>query len=191
MRYLRVDKPKGASLGYRKLSLQLGVQIQGLQFICWWTSPGEKKTIAPQLARILLAFWCLKVKAFFCLLLRWYKRLLALFPALISFSLLCPLLFSHHPSPFLPFLLFFPSPFLYHLNISVDVAELSDFPYSCGLGGWNISQGASRGLHKEAKRTHPLKRQEIILTDADAPVWQGFITPNELGNSGKLTSSHI
>lgn len=77
-----------------------------------------------------------KSKGIFCLLLRQYQRLLALFPALISVYLLCLLPFSHLSSTFLPFLFSLPHPpFLYHLSISVYYAELSNFPYSCALKG--------------------------------------------------------
>lgn len=42
---------------------------------------------------------------------------------------------------------------------------MSDFPNSCSREEWNIAQGTSWKLHKEAEGTHQLILQEIVLPD--------------------------
>lgn len=99
MRHLKVGKTKLESLGYRTVSLQLDVQIKGLQFICWWTSPWKTKTTATRLARI-HAFLLVKWRYIFCLLFKqdWGLLRPSSFLCPLLFFLLCPLLISSLPS---------------------------------------------------------------------------------------------
>lgn len=98
-RYFWVGKMKVKSLGCRTASLQLDVQIRGLQFIIWWSSPLGTKIITTQPES--MQFACLKM--YVCLFFREDWGLLS--PS----SFFCPLFSSSSNSP----LDFFPSFFLF------------------------------------------------------------------------------
>ena len=61
-RHVGVGKMKAESLDYRTASLQLDVQIKGLQVICCWPSPWQRKIIATQ--PYSMQFGYLKIKVF-------------------------------------------------------------------------------------------------------------------------------
>lgn len=102
-RHFWVGKMKVECLGCRAASLQLDVQIRGLQFIIWWASPLGTKIITTQPES--MQFACLKMHV--CLFFRKDWGLLS--PS----SFLCCLFSSSSNCPldFLPsfFSLFFPS----------------------------------------------------------------------------------